>query len=107
MAMLWFWLTEAVFTPMFKDIVQHDMAKFLMIRDSSSIPNVLFMEYVNSLRMNKQVSGHRLSLRAATGILVALARLKFRPLLLLLLRSLFYARLAVAVSPPPAPPLSL
>ena len=47
-ASIWFTLTHQVFTPLFSDVVCWPVCEFLLIRDSSLIPNVMWFEYTTS-----------------------------------------------------------
>ncbi|XP_065164373.1 dolichyldiphosphatase 1-like isoform X2 [Atheta coriaria] len=47
-ATFWFTLTYLVFTPLFPTIVSWKMSEFLLLRDTTLIPNVLWFEYTNT-----------------------------------------------------------
>jgi len=58
-ATFWFLLTEIVFTPKFQEICTWPMCEYLLIRDNTMIPNVMWFEFANAkyeikTRMNKQ-----------------------------------------------------
>ncbi|XP_034950323.1 dolichyldiphosphatase 1-like [Chelonus insularis] len=44
----WFFLTHQVFTPFFPMIVSWRISEYLLIRDTTLIPNVLWFEYTNT-----------------------------------------------------------
>lgn len=48
MATLWFAFTQRVLTPLFPQIVSWKISEFLMLRDTTLIPNVLWFEYTTS-----------------------------------------------------------
>jgi dolichyldiphosphatase len=45
---LWFAVTYLIFTPVFPVIVSWRISEFLLLRDTTLIPNVLWFEYTNS-----------------------------------------------------------
>ncbi|XP_022908898.1 dolichyldiphosphatase 1-like [Onthophagus taurus] len=47
-ATVWFSLTYLVFTPLFPRIVTWKISEFLLLRDTTLIPNVLWFEYTNT-----------------------------------------------------------
>ncbi|GJQ85621.1 hypothetical protein Trydic_g20171 [Trypoxylus dichotomus] len=47
-ATVWFALTYIVFTPLFPRIVSWRISEFLLLRDTTLIPNVLWFEYTNT-----------------------------------------------------------
>ncbi|KAB0798133.1 hypothetical protein PPYR_09126 [Photinus pyralis] len=47
-ATFWFALTYFVFTPLFPQIVTWKISEFLLLRDTTLIPNVLWFEYTNT-----------------------------------------------------------
>ncbi|GLV37842.1 hypothetical protein CBL_06456 [Carabus blaptoides fortunei] len=47
-ATVWFALTYLVFTPLFPQIVAWKISEFLLLRDTTLIPNVLWFEYTNT-----------------------------------------------------------
>jgi len=47
-ATIWFGVTQLVFTPRFHDIVTWPISEFLLLRDTTLIPNILWFEYTNS-----------------------------------------------------------
>lgn len=52
--LVWFCLGHFVFAPyLFPRIVQTQLAKYFMIRDSGRLPNVLLQEYNLSLKQHK------------------------------------------------------
>jgi len=48
MAMLWFFLVHLVLTPLFPWIASLKVCEWLMVRDYSSIPNVMWFDYTNA-----------------------------------------------------------
>lgn len=47
-ATFWFALTCYIFTPLFPQIVSWKISEFLLLRDTTLIPNVLWFEYANT-----------------------------------------------------------
>lgn len=47
-ATFWFALTCYIFTPLFPQIVSWRLSEFLLLRDTTLIPNVLWFEYTNT-----------------------------------------------------------
>jgi len=45
-AIIWFLVTQLVFTPLYPIIERWQIAEYFMIRDTSTIPNILWFEYV-------------------------------------------------------------
>jgi dolichyldiphosphatase len=45
-AFLWFLLTQLVFTPLYPWVERWKISEYFMIRDTTSIPNILWFEYV-------------------------------------------------------------
>ena len=45
-AILWFLLTQLVFTPLYPWVERWKISEYFMIRDTTSIPNILWFEYV-------------------------------------------------------------
>jgi len=45
-ALLWFTITQLVFTPLYPLIERWRLSEYFMIRDTTSIPNILWFEYV-------------------------------------------------------------
>nr|CAB3239468.1 dolichyldiphosphatase 1-like [Phallusia mammillata] len=50
LGMIWFTLTQVIFTTYFPILVELKVCKFFMIRDSTLIPNILKFEYTASLQ---------------------------------------------------------
>eukprot|EP00112_Aurelia_sp_Birch-Aquarium-sp1_P011075 Seg2338.1 transcript_id=Seg2338.1/GoldUCD/mRNA.D3Y31 product="Dolichyldiphosphatase 1" protein_id=Seg2338.1/GoldUCD/D3Y31 len=50
----WFMFTQRILSPLFDEIVSWPISEFLLIRDSSRIPNVLWFEYVESRKEARQ-----------------------------------------------------
>lgn len=47
-ATIWFTLTCLIFTPLYPQIVSWKISEFLLLRDTTLIPNVLWFEYTNT-----------------------------------------------------------
>ncbi|XP_017777912.1 PREDICTED: dolichyldiphosphatase 1-like [Nicrophorus vespilloides] len=47
-ATIWFTLTYMLFTPLFPMVVSWKISEFLLLRDTTLIPNVLWFEYTNT-----------------------------------------------------------
>ncbi|KAL0273982.1 UNVERIFIED_CONTAM: hypothetical protein PYX00_006530 [Menopon gallinae] len=47
-ASIWFAATYAIFTPLYPTIASWKISEFLLLRDTTLIPNVLWFEYTNS-----------------------------------------------------------
>lgn len=47
-ALIWFILTQSVFTPFFPTIVNTRVAELFLLRDSTLIPNIMWFEYTTS-----------------------------------------------------------
>ncbi|ODM98747.1 Dolichyldiphosphatase 1 [Orchesella cincta] len=62
-ATLWFVLTEYVFTPRFQDIAAWPICEFLLIRDTTLIPNIMWFEYTNSRQETRTRSRKLASLK--------------------------------------------
>ncbi|TRY95051.1 hypothetical protein DNTS_004686 [Danionella cerebrum] len=45
MGVIWFFITQEVFTPLFPKIAAWPLAEFFLVRDTSLIPNILWFEY--------------------------------------------------------------
>jgi len=45
-AIIWFLVTQFVFTPLYPIVERWKIAEYFMIRDTSTIPNILWFEYV-------------------------------------------------------------
>ncbi|XP_063234737.1 dolichyldiphosphatase 1-like [Bacillus rossius redtenbacheri] len=58
-ASLWFALTYLIFTPLFPLIASWRMSEFLLLRDTTLIPNVLWFEYTHS-RQEARARGRKL-----------------------------------------------
>jgi len=62
-ATFWFIITETIFTPRFQDISSWPICEFLLIRDTTLIPNILWFEYTNS-RQETRTRSRKLTAKA-------------------------------------------
>ncbi|OXA62560.1 dolichyldiphosphatase 1 [Folsomia candida] len=52
-ATFWFVMTETVFTPKFQEISSWTVCEYLLIKDTTLIPNVMWFEYANARQETK------------------------------------------------------
>jgi len=63
-AVMWFLLTQWVFTPLYPVIERWRISEYFMIRDTSTIPNILWFEFVTirgEVNTRKKVSARKSS----------------------------------------------
>lgn len=60
LGIIWFFITHNILTPLFPIVVSWKLAEFLLLRDTTLIPNVLWFEYT-SIRTEARARARKLS----------------------------------------------